>query len=59
MPLLDTRANGKDLVGTFIADLVLQILAYVSTNGEGVYQTASIRGGFTIDRELYFADKIQ
>ena len=26
MPLLDTR-NGKDLMGTFIADLVLQILA--------------------------------
>ena len=25
MPLLDTR-NGKDLMGTFIADLVLQIL---------------------------------
>lgn len=24
MPLLDTR-NGKDLIGTFIADLVLQI----------------------------------
>ena len=29
MPLLDTR-NGKDLLGTFIADLVLQILAYVA-----------------------------
>ena len=26
MPLLDTR-NGKDLMGTFIADLVLQILS--------------------------------
>lgn len=30
MPLLDTRAKGKDLTGTFIADLVLQILAYVA-----------------------------
>ena len=29
MPLLDTR-NGKDLMGTFIADLVLQILSFVS-----------------------------
>lgn len=29
MPLLDTR-KGKDLMGTFIADLVLQILAYVA-----------------------------
>ena len=27
MPLLDTRAKGKDLTGTFIADLVLQILS--------------------------------
>jgi DNA invertase Pin-like site-specific DNA recombinase len=31
MPLLDTRLN-KDLMGTFIADLVLQILSFVSQN---------------------------
>lgn len=29
MPLLDTR-RGKDLMGTFIADLVLQILSFVA-----------------------------
>ncbi len=29
MPLLNTR-NGKDLMGTFIADLVLQILSFVA-----------------------------
>ena len=29
MPLLDTR-NGKNLMGTFIADLVLQILSFVA-----------------------------
>ncbi len=29
MPLLDTR-NGKDLMGNFIADLVLQILSFVA-----------------------------
>lgn len=29
MPLLDTR-QGKDLMGTFIADLVLQILSFVA-----------------------------
>lgn len=29
MPLLDTR-RGKDLLGTFIADLVLQILSFVA-----------------------------
>lgn len=31
MPLLDTR-NGKDLMGAFIADLVLQILSFVAQN---------------------------
>lgn len=31
MPLLDTR-NGKDLMGTFISDLVLQILSFVAQN---------------------------
>lgn len=31
MPLLDTR-RGKDLMGTFIADLVLQILSFVAQN---------------------------
>lgn len=31
MPLLDTR-KGKDLMGTFIADLVLALLSYVSEN---------------------------
>ena len=31
MPLLDTR-QGKDLLGTFIADIVLQILSFVAEN---------------------------
>ena len=36
MPLLDTR-NGKDLMGTFIADLVLQILSFVAqSEGENI-----------------------
>jgi len=30
MPLLNTRTQGKDLTGTLIADLVLQILSYVA-----------------------------
>jgi DNA invertase Pin-like site-specific DNA recombinase len=30
MPLLDTRKKEQDLTGTFIADLVLQILSYVA-----------------------------
>jgi DNA invertase Pin-like site-specific DNA recombinase len=31
MPLLDTR-NGRDLVGTFLADIVLLILSFVAQN---------------------------
>lgn len=31
MPLLDTR-RGNDLMGTFIADLVLQVLSFVAQN---------------------------
>lgn len=31
MPLLDTR-KGRDLMGTFIADLTLQILSFVAQN---------------------------
>jgi len=31
MPLLDTRRD-RDLMGTFVADLVLQILAFVAEN---------------------------
>lgn len=31
MPLLDTR-NGKDLLGTFLSDVVLQILSFVAEN---------------------------
>ncbi len=30
MPLLDTRERNQDLTGTFLADLVLQILSYVA-----------------------------
>ncbi len=52
MPLLDTRNKGKDLTGTFIADLVLQILSYVAqTEREKIKQrqkegihAAKIRG---------------
>ncbi len=37
MPLLDTR-RGKDLMGTFLADIVLQVLSFVAEN-----ERASIR----------------
>lgn len=30
MPLLDTRVTEKDVTGTFIADIVLQLLSYVA-----------------------------
>ncbi len=32
MPLLDTRNEGKNLVGKFISDIVLQILSFVAEN---------------------------
>lgn len=39
IPLLDTRQKGRDLTGTFIADLVLQILSYVAqTEREFIHQ---------------------
>ena len=31
MPLLDTR-RGKDLMGTFLSDIVLQVLSFVAEN---------------------------
>jgi len=31
MPILDTR-NGKDLMGTFLSDIVLQVLSFVAQN---------------------------
>ena len=39
MPLLDTRQTGQSLTGTFVADLVLQILSYVAqTERENIRQ---------------------
>ena len=32
MPLLDTRTEGKNLVGKFISDIVLQVLSFVAEN---------------------------
>lgn len=46
MPLLDTRSN-KDLLGTFISDLVLQILSYVA-NQERLYIKTRQREGIDI-----------
>lgn len=34
MPLLDTR-KGKDLLGTFLSDIVLQVLSFVAENERG------------------------
>lgn len=32
MPLLDTRIEGRNLVGNFISDIVLQVLSFVAEN---------------------------
>ena len=34
MPLLDTR-RGRDLMGTFLSDIVLQVLSFVAENERG------------------------
>ena len=41
MPLLDTR-RGKDLMGTFLSDIVLQVLSFVAEN-----ERSNIRGKFS------------
>lgn len=45
MPLLDTR-QGKDLMGTFIADLVLQILSFVAQNERENIRKRQLQGIF-------------
>jgi len=32
MPFLDTRIKGNNLVGSFISDIVLQVLSFVAQN---------------------------
>lgn len=52
MPLLDTR-QGKDLMGTFIADLLLQILSFVAQperGGEAAPHSAA-PGGLSIGND--------
>lgn len=43
MPLLDTR-QGKDLLGTFIADIVLQILSFVAQSERENIRTRQAQG---------------
>lgn len=43
MPLLDTR-NGKDLMGTFLADIVLQVLSFVAQNERENIRTRQAQG---------------
>ena len=43
MPLLDTR-SGRDLVGTFLADIVLQVLAFVAQNERDNMRTRQAEG---------------
>jgi len=43
MPLLDTR-NGHDLVGTFLADIVLQLLSFVAANERETIRQRQMEG---------------
>lgn len=40
MPLLDTR-KGRDLIGTLISDIVLQLLSYGRPDRAGIYPSAA------------------
>ena len=44
IPLLDTRQKERDLTGTFIADLVLQILSYVAQQEREVIRQRQAEG---------------
>lgn len=50
MPLLDTR-QGKDLIGTFIADLVLQILSFVAQSERESIRKRQAEGIAAADRK--------
>ena len=43
MPLLDTR-NGKDLMGTFLSDIVLQVLSFVAQNERETIKKRQMEG---------------
>lgn len=43
MPLLDTR-RGKDLMGTFLSDIVLQVLSFVAENERSNIRTRQAQG---------------
>ena len=43
MPLLDTR-RGKDLMGTFLSDIVLQVLSFVAENERDVIRQRQAEG---------------
>jgi DNA invertase Pin-like site-specific DNA recombinase len=59
MPLLDTRKREIDLTGTFVADLVLQILSYVAQRKTEHHYPASRRnrGGKRKGRPLWTTPK--
>ena len=55
IPLLDTRQKERDLTGTLIADLVLQILSYVAqTEREMIRQRQAEGIGAAIERGVRF-----
>ena len=51
MPLLDTR-RGKDLMGTFLSDIVLQVLSFVAENER--VNIANVNHFFTLLGKMFF-----
>lgn len=57
MPLLDTR-QGKDLIGTLIADIVLELLSYVAqTERENIRQRQAEGIAAALERGVHFGRK--
>jgi len=58
MPLLDTRQKERDLTGTFISDLVLQILSYVAqTERENIHKRQAEGIAAAKEKGIHFGRK--
>ena len=54
MPLLDTR-RGKDLMGTFLSDIVLQVLSFVAENERAAIHQRQAEGIAAAKARVSFA----
>lgn len=58
MPLLDTR-RGKDLMGTFLSDIVLQVLSFVAENERTNIRQRQAEGIAAAKKEVFVLEDLQ